>query len=219
MDYDFNTSKEILRIPKEAYLPVKRCPYCQSVFITEKSCEACGRSMLYHPIGIPFGPKSFYGMKERYIESQNVLNRFFPQFENKSSSMAKSYVRNLSKRFTDLVAAFNSSDLIAATDRKLFYVESIEIMDELLRYNFHPQLIQSLLEENDNSLIGQELLLYLKSARSSIHAERPWQNVFLEHKLWGLIRVEYFFKVVIITTTVLTMAVKFKEIISSQFGK
>lgn len=219
MDYDFNTSSETLRIPKEAYRPVKRCPYCQSVFITEKSCEACGRSLLYHPIGIPFGPKSYYGLKERYIENQNALVRFFPQFEDKNSKLANSYVRNLSKRFTDLISAFNSSELISANERKLFYVESIEIIDELLRYNVAPHLVQSLLEENDGSLIGQELLLYLQNASNSIQAELPWQTNFLEHRLWGVLRVEYFLKVVIITATVLTMAVKYKDIISSQFGK
>ncbi|MGZ3786976.1 MAG: hypothetical protein ACXVLQ_00550 [Bacteriovorax sp.] len=219
MDYDFNISKETLRIPKTAYQPIKRCPYCQSVFINERSCEACGRSMLYHPIGVPFGPKSFYGMKERYMASQNVLNRFFPQFENRNSSIAKSYVRNISKRFADLALAFNSSELIKADERRLFYVESMGIIDELLRYNVHPQMIQSLLEENDNSLVGQELLLYLQNARKEIRPDLPWQKGFLEHRLWGLIRVEFFLKVTIVTAAVLTMAVTYKEIISSQFGK
>lgn len=219
MNHDFQIGRDGLRIPQTAYRPIKRCPYCQSVFITDKACEACGRSLLYHPIGVPFGPKSYYGMKERYVESQNVINRFFPQFENIKSAQAQSYSRNLSKRFTDLISAFNSSELISANERKLFYVECIEIIDELLRYNVHPQVIQALLEENDASLIGQELLFYLQNARTLIEAGLPWQKVLLQHRLWGLIRVEYLFKLVITTATVLTLAVKYKEIISSQFGK
>ncbi len=219
MNHDFQIEREGLRIPKTAYQPIKRCPYCQSVYISDKLCEACGRSLLYNPIGIPFGPKSFYGMKERYIENQNVINRFFPQFENIKSPKAQSYVRNLSKRFTDLISAFNSIELINASDRKLFYVESIEIIDELLRYSVHPQIIQTLLEENDASLIGQELLLYLQNARITIEPELSWQKAFLLHRLWGLIKVEYLLKVIIITATVLTMAVGYKDIISSQFGK
>lgn len=219
MDYDFKTNTDSLRIPVEAYKPIQRCRYCQSVFIDELVCESCGRSMLYHPVGDPFGPKSFYGIKQRYVESFHAFNRFFPQFENHQSAPARSYVRNLSKRFSDLISAFNTPEMIASKDRKLFYVESIELIDELLRYKTHPQIIFSLLEENDNSLVGQELLLYLQNHASDIKPEKKWNENFLEYRLWGCLRTEYFFKVVIISATVVTMAVKYKEIISSQFGR
>ncbi len=219
MNYDFQTLPDTIRIPKSEYRPIKRCPYCKSVFLTDKSCESCGRSLLYHPIGEPFGAKSFYGMKERYIENQNALVKFFPIYENKNSNIAKSYVRNLSKRFTDLVSAFNSDNLIESHQRKLFYVESIEIIDELLLYGVHPELLQGLLFENDNSLLGQELLFYLQGAQAKISADVTWQKYFLDYRFFGILRVEYILKIVIVSATVVTMAVKYKEIISSQFGK
>ena len=219
MDYDFRISPETLRIPSTAYKPVKRCPFCQSVFIGEKSCESCGRSMQYHPIGEPFGAKSLYGIKERYIESFNTINRFFPFLENKKSPMAKSYVRKLEKRFSDLISAFNSIDMIANDQRKLFYVETMEMIDELLRYDISPSILQALLLENDSSLVGQELLFYLQGSSSAMKPEKTWQDQVLNYRLWGVLRVEYFLKVSIITATVLTMAVKYKDIISSQFGK
>lgn len=219
MDYDFQTTASTLRIPSSAYAPIKRCSYCQSVFINDKSCESCGRSMQYHLIGEPFGPKSFYGIKERYVLNLNLFHRFFPQFENKKSPAAKSYVRNLSKRFTDMITAFNTADLIAADERKYFYAESMELIDEMLRYETHPLMLQALLEENDSSLLGTELLYYLQNASQLIKAEASWQESFLTYRLWGFVRVEYFLKVIIITASVVTMAVKYKEIISSQFGK
>ncbi len=219
MDYDFQTPSETLRIPASAYRPIKRCSYCQSVFINEKNCESCGRSMLYHPVGEPFGAKSFYGIKERYIESMHLFNRLFPQFENKKSSTAQSYVRKLSKRFSDLITAFNSPEIIASEQRKLFYIESLELVDELLRYDVNPQLIQSLLEENDNSLVGQELFYSLAHSANQVEAEKSWIKNLLNYQLWGLIKLEYFLKVIIISATVVTMAVKYKEIISSQFGR
>jgi hypothetical protein len=219
MDYDFQIGPDALRIPTTAYKPVKRCPFCQSVFIDENSCDACGRSMHYHLIGAPFSPKSFYGIKERYIESLNVFNRFFPQFENKKSIEALSYVRKLSKRFADLVSAFNSTELMATSERKLFYIESMELIDELLRYGTASQALELLLEENDNSSLGRELLYYVKQSSISIVEERSWIINLLNYRLWGLVRVEYFLKVVLVSATVITMAVKYKEIISSQFGK
>lgn len=219
MNYDFKTSAESLQIPQSVYKPVKRCPYCHSVYLTDSLCEACGRSLLYHPIGEPFGPKSFYGIKERYLESQHAFYRFFPQFEDKNSKYANSYKRNLSKRFTDLLEAFNSDEQMVKDNRKLFYAESMVIIDELLRYNVSPQLIQDVLEDNDASLVGRELLFYLQNAQLNAAGSKKWQQEFLDFKLWGVVRVEFVIRTILITATVLFMAVYLREMISSQFGK
>lgn len=219
MNYDFKTSAESLQIPQSAYKPVKRCPYCQSVYLTDSLCEACGRSLLYHPIGEPFGPKSFYGIKERYLESQHAFYRFFPQFEDKNSRYANSYKRNLSKRFTDLLEAFNSDEPMVKENRKLFYAESMGIIDEMLRYNVSPQLIQTVLEDNDASLVGRELLFYLQNTQANVLASKKWQQEFLDFRLWGIVRVEFVVKAFLITATLLFMAVYFRELISSQFGR
>ena len=219
MDYDFQSAPDILRIPTQVYLPVKRCPNCQSVFIDKQSCESCGRSMLYHPIGEPFGPKSFYGIKEGYNEGLNILIRLFPQFENKKSALAQSYLRKLSKRFLDLLTAYNTTQLIAKEQRNLFYIESIALIDELLCYGVLPQVIQTVLEENDNSLIGHDLHYHLQSSTPSIIVDNQWIDNFLNHLLWGMIKVEFFLKMIIVTVAVITIMVNYKEIISSQFGK
>lgn len=219
MDYDFRVDQDYLRIPSSVYRPVKRCPFCQSVFINEKNCESCGRSLIYHPIGEPFSAKSLYGLKERYIESMNVFVRYFPIFEDKNSPKAKSYIRKLEKRFCDLVSGFNSSELMAYDQRKLFYIESIEIINELMRYDVKASLLESLIIDNDNSLIGQEILLYLQAETKTIKADAHWREVILNYRLWGALRVEYFLKVFLVTAMVIFMAVKYKDIISSQFGR
>lgn len=219
MEYDFRTNTESLRIPSEVYLPVKRCPFCQSVYITDKLCEACGSSMHYHPIGTPFGAKSLYGMKERYIEKMNGLNRFFPVFENKKSKASKSYMRNLEKRFSDLISAFNTPGVLKTDERKFFYIESREIVDEMLRFGASREVLQLLVEENDNSLLGQELLYYIKDSVESIKVDPPWIETMTNYRFWGLVRVEFILKSVLIMATVLTAAIGFKDILSSQFGK
>ena len=75
-------------IPQSAYKPIKRCPNCQSVYLTDISCEDCGRSLLYHPIGEPFSAKSLYGFKERYYSNFSKIVKYYPFFENKISSSA-----------------------------------------------------------------------------------------------------------------------------------
>lgn len=219
MDYDLRNNSEGPYIPVTAYQKIKRCPSCQSVFITDTECEACGRSLLYHPIGSPFGAKSFYGIKERYLEGQNHFVRFFPLFENQNSLIAKGYVRHLSKRFTDLVSAFNSPGMIEEKERKVFYAECIEIIDELLRYHLSAELIQTLLVENDNSLEGRDLLQYLQMAKILISAEDSWTTIFFNYRLWGVFKLESFVKLMIVLATIMTVAITYKEFFSSQVGK
>lgn len=219
MDYDFTIGQDSLRVPATEYRPIKRCQFCQSVFLNEKACEACGRSLHYHLIGEPFGAKSFYGIKERYVESLDILNRFFPIFENKKSPLAKSYLRKLEKRFLDLVSAFNSEGVIVNENRKLYYVESIELINELLRYDVNPALLQSLLFDNDSSLVGQDLLLYLAGNDTVNKAEQPWIESFFGYRPWNIFRVDSWLKILVTTAAVLTLAVAYKDIISSQFGK
>jgi hypothetical protein len=219
MDYDFNTSRESLKIPLSVYQPIKHCQFCQSVFINDQICESCGRSMQFHLIGEPFGPKSYYAIKERYVDSLNKIIPYFPFLENKSSIESKSYIRKIEKRFTDLISAYNSIGIIEKKHKPLFLVESMAIIDELLIYNVHFQLIESLLNDNDNSDTGLELLAYLHEVKDLITPEQARNEIFLNHQLWGTIKVEFFLKVVIITASVIAFAVSFRHIISSQFGK
>lgn len=219
MDYNFQIDQETLQIPISVYLPIKRCPFCQSVFITEASCEACGRYFLHHLIGVPFGPKSLFRIKEHYVESFNIFQSFFPILENKKSVAANSYIHKLEKRFSDLISAFNTPGIIAHDEGKLFKIESMELIDELLRYGVSPDLLKTLLLENDNSLVGSELLLHLNETDGAITADSTCLHQLLEYRVLGALRLDYLLKAFIISVTVLTLAVQYKEIISSQFCK
>lgn len=218
MSYDFLPHSESLRIPTNVYRPAKRCRFCHSVFLDDHFCETCGRSVHYHPIGNPFGPKSFYGLKEQYINSLNYFLRFFPQFENYKSLSAQSYVRRLSKRFSDLLSAFNSRDVILPEQEILFVAECKKLIDELILYGVDAKLLSQLIEANDNSSAGQELILYICQLANQ-EAEKPWFTKLFAYKVGGLVKVDYLVKVVIISATVSTMAVVLKDLISSQFGK
>lgn len=219
MNYDFKISEEALKIPATAYRPIKCCPFCQSIFINKKSCEDCGRSLQYHLIGEPFGVKSFYGIKERYIDGLNIFIQIFPFFENGRSPYVKSYLRKLEKRFLDLISAFNSKNLIDLSEEKLFEIELKGLVDEILYLGVDASVLQALLLENDCSRIGHDLLSYLKEEGGMIKAKNSWPNEILAYRLWNAFTVDYFFKVIIIITTILMLAVKYKEIISSQFDK
>lgn len=208
-------------IPQGAYQPVKRCPNCQSVYLSDTHCEACGRSLLFHPIGEPFSAKSLYGFKERRYEAFPFFIKYYPIFENKSDESSKSYVRHLMKRFDDLLNAFGDVETISSNNRRYFYVETLELMDELLRYGVSPHTLQHKIENKDDHmgpLLTQELLYYLKDSQIENHPEASWQEQFLSYRFMGL-RFELWIKVAMITATILIMAVSYYNLISSQVGK
>ncbi len=208
-------------IPESAYKPVKRCPNCQSVFLTDTNCEACGRSLLYHPVGEPFSAKSLYGFKERYYASFPFYVKYFPLFEEKTAAPAKAYARHLMKRFDDLINAFGVANAIETKNRRYFYVEMMELIDELLRYGTDPLILQQKIENkvlDTGTLLTQELLIYLAETKTQNSLSRPWTEIVMNHRLGGM-RVEYILKALLITATVVAIAVNYYGVISSQFGK
>lgn len=208
-------------IPQSAYKPAKRCQNCQSVYLTDTSCEACGRSLLYHPIGEPFSAKSLYGFKERYYASFSPIVKLFPVFENKSGPVAKTYSRQLLKRFDDLLIAFGTPGSISNEGRRFYYVEMLELMDELLRYGIGPVVLQHKVEgriSETGPLLSQKILEYLQESKLENKLTKPWTTQLLNERFMG-IRIEYWLKTFLITTTVVTLAVTYYEIISSQVGK
>lgn len=208
-------------IPESAYRPVKRCQSCQSVYLTDTHCEACGRSLLFHPIGEPFSAKSLYGFKERYYASFSPVVKYFPVFENQEGKEAKSYVRKLTKRFDDLMEAFGDESAMDTKNRRLFYVEMMELIDELLRYGVNAAILQQKIEGSsfeNGSLLSEQLLFYLNESKTTNKLQGKWQSLFLNHRLYGL-NVDLMLKTVLIAATVVAVAVGYYDVVSSQFGK
>ncbi|MBY0413808.1 MAG: hypothetical protein K2Q18_06570 [Bdellovibrionales bacterium] len=208
-------------VPESAYRPVKRCPNCQSVYLSDTKCDDCGRSLLYHPIGEPFSAKSLYGIKERYHDSFNLLLKYYPVFENKKGVKAQSYIRNLTKRFDSLLSAFSEEDAIKAGNRRFFYVEMLELMDELQRFGVNSLILHQKIEgssEKIGSLLSQELLLYLGSTKNENTLSPSWKEIFLNHRIMGG-RIEYWMRLAVVTATILFVAVNFYSLISSQVGR
>lgn len=211
-------------IPQNVYRPAKRCPNCGSVYLNDFKCEACGRSLSYHPVGEPFGPKSLYGLKERFYHSLPLWVRLFPVFENKRDLGAQSYVRHLNKRLDALLSALALDSLPEPSNRRLFFVELMELIDELLRYGESAQVLQGKIEEEfgfENVLMTPELLAYLQESASQFETkhEQHWSQVILNHRLWGFLRIEVALKFLIISAAAITAAVFFYDVIRSQFGK
>lgn len=213
MDLDFIPDSSALHIPKEVYLPIKRCSSCSSVYLTDTHCESCGRMIDFSLVGKPFSYKSYFLIKERYLKSFTKLESFYPVLENKKSSAAMSYKRNLTKRFTDIIIAFNNPNEITLTDRKLFYIELKSICLELLDYQTNSnELISIVVENNSGGLLFQELINFINENAKNISPEFSLGELILRHKVFGVLRIEFIFKFSIFMATFIFAAMKFKTL-------
>jgi len=213
MDLDFRPDANSLYIPKEVYRPKKRCPFCQSYFINDQSCDSCGRVLNYSLIGEPFSFKSFYGLKERYLNQLGFWIKLFPFFEAKGSASAVSYKRNLNKRFKDLLLGLTSFELIEDRNRLLFFIEAKNIATELLEYGeSKSSLIVQMESEVGDQLLIQHLAQSVSSLKEPKYPLRHWSYQVLEYRLGGIVRFELLMKFCISWAVILFTALKFKNI-------
>ena len=223
MNYeDFLLRDSTLSVPTEAFKPQLRCPYCQSVHLTDLLCESCGRSLIYHPIGDAFGFKSFTGIKERYVASLSQWDRWFPIYEDKLSSSAQKYARQLEKRFDDLLNALHFENLPKDIERRYFYIELIFLIDELLDYGMSRVELEEKIESNfidSNQILSAELLKVLKeSHHETFLVSQSKLNIFLNQKQFG-IRRDFWFKFLLIMATLFYVAISFFEFVNLLNGK
>lgn len=171
-------------VPKENYQPIKRCKYCQSIHLDDIKCESCGRMINYHPVGEPFGPKSFYAIKENYLESLNFLVKGFSSLENKKSPDAIQYAKKLLKRLDLLLLSLAERDEQVVANQKKFKVEIYDLVDELLRYGESKKSLQMKFEiilMESKLLLAQELIHYLGVV--NIEIENFWSKRVLNLRI------------------------------------
>ncbi len=194
----FDPNPGSIVIPREHYKPIKKCPYCSSIFITDTLCESCGRNLKYDPVDRPFGQKSFFSIKERYLDDFDVVTKYFPFFENKNSKEARAYCRKLMKRLTDLLDYFEFREMYYDEDsikeRKLFFIECKIILEELLNYNEDKGKIRNILLDRSDGLIQNELINQLEELSFSIKPEmKIWFEQLIYYKPIKYFNVKNYF--------------------------
>lgn len=170
------------------YHPVKRCPKCFSVFITDDECEGCGYQLNYNPIGEAFGEKSFYSLKEAYWDERGRLVQLWPDLERKKSASAKKYVRDLSHRY-DMLLEFLLGE--SDEDRGFYWLEFQDLCRELLSYSVELDTLSRKL--NDHSFHGYAPLIheYLKEQEVEYLNDLTLWDRFLGFKIGGVLQIRF----------------------------
>jgi hypothetical protein len=170
------------------YKPVKSCPKCKSVFVTDSECEGCGFQLTYTPLGEAFGERSFYGLKDSYWMHRSKLVKQWPSLERKKSKEALKYKRDLLHRY-DLLLGFLLG--VSDEDRSFYWIEFKDLSIELCEYSINPNELSQKL--NDHSFHGYAPLVhdFLEEIKDKeLAADTLWES-FLSYKVWGFLRVKF----------------------------
>lgn len=213
MELDFTPNKDALYIPPSVYKLIKRCPFCQSVYLNDKDCETCGRVLNYDYIGFPFSHKSYFGLKEKYVASFSLFIRLFPVFENRNSPQTSSYKRNLQKRYKDLILGLSSTTLMKLEDRKFFLVEIQLLIREMLDYGLESkELIDQIFHSSNEDFSLNHLVAYINDENLKTIPHKNAFQVLLEYKLLGVMKVETFLRLTIFMATLIFVAMKLRYV-------
>lgn len=170
------------------YRPVKTCPKCTSLFITDNECEGCGFQFSYSPLGEAFGEKSFYSLKETYWDDRSRLIQLWPSFERRKSSDAQKYLRDLNHRY-ELLLDFLLGD--SGVDRKFYWIEFKDLCRELISYEVSIDELSGKL--NDHSIHGYGPLIhdFLNELDVEYLFEMtPWDSL-QNYKIGGVLKFRF----------------------------
>lgn len=122
---------------------VKRCPKCQSVFVTDEECESCGLQLQLDRLQAPLGERSYFGIKERAVENSKIFGFYLPWL---ASIQKGPFLSECFYRFRALVEelCLSEDDFREVETRRLYLLELGLIVEEL---TFHSEDEKKTLEE------------------------------------------------------------------------
>lgn len=103
----------------------KRCPQCQSIYITDEACEGCGLQLNVDLLGGPLSDRSYFNLKQDYQDSLGPFSRTYPLLERLSTGEKKRrFHRKILYRFKDILLKFNQ---ILSISPKIFPIYKLEL--------------------------------------------------------------------------------------------
>lgn len=109
---------------------VEVCPKCESIYITSRECEGCGYQFSRDRIGEAYGIKSFYAIKDQYVDSLPSIVRIFPRIESLLGNYTKKYSSDLMRRFLALTEHF----MLDKSVKSEFSVEVKDLTLEMIEF-------------------------------------------------------------------------------------
>jgi hypothetical protein len=192
-------------IEREA--PVKRCPYCESIYINDRQCEACGRLLDKHFLGEPFGVKSFYQLRANFWHERHPLFKVMPAPYFIPKILKERYRLQLLTRLMALYQYFllDDEELLESEQRNYFFEELKEVVGELASFG---QTVAPLLERLDvvatkleeknlSTIKGQQqtLMEVVSASYEQVGPLPSFLKLMLDYKVAGLLSIRFLLNV------------------------
>lgn len=186
------------------------CPKCSSVFVTSTHCESCGLQLSFDPYGEPLDEKSFYSMRDSYLQAQKILGLHSTELWNKLyPEKRRQYKRNLIHRYRLLVDYFT---LETPTDRrrKIFLIELQDMIIELVKLNVDRELLwepldilQSREDQNLLQMINQAIM------QGQMEVESSASETFLTKKWFGVLSTTVAIRVALFCVAMIALGIAY----------
>lgn len=188
----------------------RKCPKCDSVFVTIKDCESCGFQFSFKDMKSPLSERGFYSLKEKFWESRGFAEKWLSLDK---SRYFRSYLRKLMFRYETLVDYLTSNP--ESDIHPTYRQEFSDLVDELLYYDIDREKLFLSLEEKLNFerqsflnefyiLLGEDQVLVGKSI---------WEHMdeILSHPIAGAIRIGTALSLALATFSLLLLATAYYQ--------
>ena len=215
-----NSEKLTVRHPQRPFerIPItKSCPECGSVFVTKKECEECGFQFWVDQLGEPFSYRSFFQIKEDYLNSLNWFDSRKPlEFRIPLKSHEK-YLRQMKNRFDILVGYFFEEIEPDRQKRKMFLFEAKELIWEFVFSGGEATYLWKKIENFDKHPLFQPLADIIQRAEAEReHTLSFWERVG-NYRLFNSIRLKVFLALTLGSASVLVASILFYKYLVLSF--
>jgi hypothetical protein len=194
----------------------RKCPKCESVFVSKDDCETCGFQFSFKEMKHPTDERGFYGLQEYFWETRGFREKWL-SLENSDSF--HSYIRKIQFRYDTLVAYLTSNP--ERDIHPVYKQEFADLIDELLKYGVNREVLFNKLEEylsfERQSFLNEYYVLLgedknLMRPSFSDHVEE-----FFAFEVAGAIRVGTILALLMATSSLLLLANAFYRYLAFQF--
>lgn len=172
-------------------LAIKRCPKCQSVYLDNEQCESCGFNLAVDHLGEPLGKKSYYGMKQAYLEMHRYWGMTLPEFLHEKE-LRKGYFFKLKRRYSILLDYLLSDRDSGSRRRPIYWTEMKDLITDLMDKGVSGQALCAQIEDSpayqEYRVVAAELINYIVGVGQA-RVQRDWSSWFKDHLFFGVIRL------------------------------
>jgi len=191
---------------------IKKCPRCQSVYLTDKECEACGFQLNFNFIGKPFGHMCFYDIHENFYRMGTLRKLAYFTIDKKYSRYLK-YELAIKRRLDNLLKYFFDHIDPVEANRKYFYLELTHLVAEFEKLGLKKYLSQKIKDKvmsSEKETIADNSVYVSKITSWIDHRENQQSQLkqLMTLKIWGTIRVGYLMLIMLLNLILISVGLK-----------